>query len=568
MPSKVTSSDISSPLLKPTPSNALPHHSNEFLSGNFAPVQVEYNLTLIQSVDVEGKIPDCFYGGEYIRNSPNPQFVEKSMPYHWFDGDGMLHGIYFDAEGRPHYVNKYVKTPRFSLEKSFGGKIYGSIARFMGESKWDLMKSLIAMYFARFFDTPAGHQGTANTALAYHAKRLYATNESDCPVQVIAPSLDTLGIQTFDDALLDDISSKMVTAHPKIDAETGEMIFFGYRLEKHPHIHYSVADRENKLIVKKLPLSKCRAAMYHDFFITKNYSCIMDMPLLFDPEKAFKSKKPDVFKFYPSEPSRFAFLPRHAASEASAIWIEMDEPCYIFHTANAWEEDRDGQLHIIMLGCRAKHVDLGLKVKYDVGKLNSEEIKAMKDTQAILSLFDFNLNSKTVDVTPLVKIPGEFPTINFDFAMKPNQFTYYGTFAEDGSILMHGIAKYDHKTGKTKVYSHGNSVYGGEAVFVPNTSIPLKRRKEDDGYLTLFVFDEVNKTSQLRIVDAKTMSESARITVPFRVPYGFHGIWVDKSDVETQDKSANGVLSGAYIKPTIDSWLKRAAAGIAWFLNK
>ena len=63
-----------------------PNHP--FLQGNFAPVQEEItadNLKVIATLPPE-------MDGMFVRNGPNPQFPPLGN-YHWFFGDGMLHGV-------------------------------------------------------------------------------------------------------------------------------------------------------------------------------------------------------------------------------------------------------------------------------------------------------------------------------------------------------------------------------------------------------------------------------------------------------------------------------------------
>ena len=61
---------------------------NPFLTNNFAPIKEEitaYDLKVI------GELPPDL-SGMFVRNGPNPQFNPMGE-YHWFDGDGMLHGV-------------------------------------------------------------------------------------------------------------------------------------------------------------------------------------------------------------------------------------------------------------------------------------------------------------------------------------------------------------------------------------------------------------------------------------------------------------------------------------------
>jgi carotenoid cleavage dioxygenase-like enzyme len=69
---------------------------NAYLGGNFAPVRDERDD---EGLDVTGMIPPEL-DGLLLRNGPNPILDPDPAAYHWFNGDGMLHGIEVTG-GRP-----------------------------------------------------------------------------------------------------------------------------------------------------------------------------------------------------------------------------------------------------------------------------------------------------------------------------------------------------------------------------------------------------------------------------------------------------------------------------------
>lgn len=62
---------------------------NRYLEGNYAPVRHEQTIT---ELAVTGTIPD-YLDGRYLRNGPNPIAEVDPQIYHWFTGDGMVHGV-------------------------------------------------------------------------------------------------------------------------------------------------------------------------------------------------------------------------------------------------------------------------------------------------------------------------------------------------------------------------------------------------------------------------------------------------------------------------------------------
>jgi carotenoid cleavage dioxygenase-like enzyme len=77
---------------------------NPYLDGNFASVHEEITAETLQVI---GELPSEL-SGMFVRNGPNPQWSPIGQ-YHWFDGDGMLHGVRI-SNGTATYRNRYVQT--------------------------------------------------------------------------------------------------------------------------------------------------------------------------------------------------------------------------------------------------------------------------------------------------------------------------------------------------------------------------------------------------------------------------------------------------------------------------
>jgi carotenoid cleavage dioxygenase-like enzyme len=74
------------------------------------------------------------------------------------------------------------------------------------------------------------------------------------------------------------------------------------------------------------------------------------------------------------------------------------------------------------------------------------------------------------------------------------------------------------------VHSFGTTQVPGEAAFVAAHGAS----GEDEGWLFSFVTGVGDAPSELIVLDATNFSGPpvARITLPTRVPYGFHGSWI------------------------------------------
>jgi len=94
---------------------------NPFLANPyFAPVNTEADAGHLQ---ITGEMPKELTGTLY-RNGPNPQFAPRG-PHHWFGGDGMIHAFHIE-NGNVSYRNRWVRTPKWTLENEEGEALFGT----------------------------------------------------------------------------------------------------------------------------------------------------------------------------------------------------------------------------------------------------------------------------------------------------------------------------------------------------------------------------------------------------------------------------------------------------------
>lgn len=278
--------------------------TNPYLEDNFAPVREEIST---ENLKVIGELP-AELSGMFVRNGSNPQF-DPIGRYHWFDGDGMLHGVRV-SNGKATYSNRYVRTNKFAAEKSAGRAI------------------LTGLLEPPQKDTPPISPNTANTALVWHAGQLLALWEGGEPHAIKLPQLETIGANNYNGKLV-----SAFTAHPKVDPVTGEMMFFGYSVFAPPYLKYGVVSASGELL-RTVPIELPIGVMMHDFAITENYTIFMDLPLTFSMQRMQQGQPPLMFEG--DRPSRFGIVPRHG-DNSSIRWFESPA-CYVFHTLNAYED--------------------------------------------------------------------------------------------------------------------------------------------------------------------------------------------------------------------------------------
>eukprot|EP00889_Picochlorum_renovo_P007305 jgi/Picre1/34335/NNA_001807.t1 len=71
------------------------------------------------------------------------------------------------------------------------------------------------------------------------------------------------------------------------------------------------------------------------------------------------------------------------------------------------------------------------------------------------------------------------------------------------------------------VFHPGRNKWAQEPIFVPRDGAT----EEDDGWVLVLVYDSDADTTELAILDAKSMKAEATIKLPFMIPAGLHGSW-------------------------------------------
>jgi len=491
---------------------------NPYLQDNFAPVLEEMT---VDDLPIIGHLPREL-NGLYVRNGPNPRLPPKGS-YHWFDGDGMIHGVHFE-DGKASYRNRFIATTGFMHEKKLGRAVWNGLTGF---------PSARQMLFP-----PKGlrAKNVANTSLVWHEGRLLALWEVGEPHLIDVPGLETLG------HLDTGLKVKAFTAHPKVDPVSGEMVFFGMQMGPRPSLHYGIADRQGQLC-HSTRITLRDSVFMHDFAITSNYTIFMDLPYMFSLKSMITKGVPFTFK--QSQPARFGIMPRFGSSN-DVVWFE-DDPCFVFHTLNAFEvvDDAGSVVEVVLVACRMKRGTIAALPGHSASDSNqgaNSKLPLNVDDAARLHEWRFNLRNGTVKSRQIDDRASDFPRFNDHFMGSRNRFGYVASVqvnSTSGAPEFTEIVKHDFDTGTNVVRQYGPNRFAGEALFVPRPGSPVSRHSEqfadefeDDGWLLSHVFDAQSQSSELLVIDAKTLDAEpvARILLPRRVPYGFHGTWVPAND--------------------------------------
>lgn len=471
-----------------------PFPNTTYLQHNYAPVMAECDAPDL--VVAEGELPGELHGTLY-RNGPNPMFPPLGNKHHWFLGEGMIHAIHVEG-GKASYRNRWVRTEQYNRQREAGERLIGVA---FGEPP-----------------APAGEgikQNVANTNIVHHAGRLLALDEGSLPVSMDSGTLSTDGSWDFAGAY-----QGPMTAHPKFDPQTGEMLFFGYMAggPGSPDMSYVVVNSEGQVTRSDI-FTAPYAAMVHDFITTDEYVIFPIFPATIDVDRIMKGGP--VIAWDPEAGSHIGIMARNAGVE-TIRWFTGD-PCYVYHPMNAFTSHADGRTRVVADMMKYSRVPLfpdanGQRPPADLG---DEQGRLVRWT------FDLDSNSDSYTEEALTDLGGEFPRLDERFAGLGYRHGYYAAQkrgTEPGASF-DTLVHIDLDTGKRQEWEPGAGKFVHEPVFVPRKA----DAPEGEGFITSLVYDGERNLSDFVVLDAENMSSGplARVELPTRVPFGFHGNWLD-----------------------------------------
>ncbi len=443
--------------------------------------------------EVWGQIPSDIEGNFYRMQC---DFEYRPPMNEWmtgFNGDGHLSRFRF-KDGHVDYRGRYVKTERIMAERHARRRLFG-------------------VYRNRFTDDPSVahiNRSAANTHMYWHGGKLYALKEDSLPYIVDPQSLQTLGDWNFDGQWASDTMS----AHPKIDPVTGEMIAYGYMAKGYltKDVSACVVSPEGK-VTRQWWFEAPYLGIMHDQAITQKHILI---PLVARTTSLERLKKGlPMWDWDGNLPTMIAVIPRDGDSK-DVRWFKGPARNTL-HFLNA--------------------TDHGHKITMELPTSSGE-----RDPSQIRR-WTFNLNSKkdTFEEEVVSKTPGFLPRMDDRFLSLDYRYAFLSSndpsitpdvrrapaLARMGRFMSNVLQRLDVHTGEIRQCPVDTVVSLQEAMFVPRKNSTA----EGDGYVVAVASNYESTSSDLVIADAQRMEEGviATVKLPFRLRSGTHGNWYPAS---------------------------------------
>lgn len=440
--------------------------TNPYLEGPFAPIKAE--ATAMQ-LPVRGSIPRELQG-ILTRIGPNPMEVPNPAIYHWFTGDGMVHGIRLRDGVAEWYRSRWVGTD--------------SVNQRLGRAS-----------------APGSRHGVSdvvNTNLIPHAGTLWALVEAGALPVELDRELNTVRHSYFASPF-----SRAYTAHPHRDPRTGELHAICYDSLSRSEVRYVVVDPHG-FVVRDVAIPVRHGPMIHDCALTANYILIFDLPVTFS-FGALLHGATFPYRWNRRHPARVGLLPRTGIL-AELRWFEV-EPCQIFHTANAYDLD-DGSVVVDA-------------VVYQ--RVFDRSRQGLEASRTRLERWRLDSQRGRVERKVLSDCKQEFP--RYDERRTTQSYRYaYTTGFDVEHVGPQPLFRHDLETGHVVRRELGPHGVPSEAVFVPRAA----NGAEEDGWVLSYVYDMETDLSSVMILDAQDFAGEpvAIIELPVRVPLTFHGNWI------------------------------------------
>ncbi|PWN31515.1 carotenoid oxygenase [Meira miltonrushii] len=507
-----------------------------------------------RELKVEGNLPEWLEGvlyrtgpGRYSSNSSktnkegnNPHSFEIS---HWFDGKALNHRFRISGkEGIVLYRSRFACSDQMAKEDREGRCSTVTFAQ-----PYDPCERLYTK-FKSAFHTLANTQkpesasdANVNVVIRYdHQNNVLMTSSDNPTLQKLDPTtlepIQILSYQDFDPNLAGHLSG----AHPAIIDGTR----YNYILKFGPIPTYKIFSLDDNGKCKILhTIYDAPSAYLHSMAVTETYVVLTiwqaDITNLGLGIPLKNNVVENVAKWNPRRKTVHYIINRQSGKLVRKI---KSDPFFCFHHINAYENDDASRIVLDL----ATYEDTTILDAFRMELLRNFDVDKLPRTQYRRVVLDVSKsegsNGSLIHSRPPREQFGvELPTINPLKAWRKARYcygTYHTRRAETQNHFIDSVMKLDlddealdqkantiADAQKHKIWFTPNMI-PSEAIFVPRPDCV----EEDDGVLLIVALNTLTESSELVVLDAKTMKQIVSAKLDCVFPIGFHGTFAKGID--------------------------------------
>ena len=458
----------------------------------------EFPLTPLKNLSGHGQIPLGLRGTLY-RNGPGRLERGGIHVGHWFDGDGAILAVYFnlsEQQGSASAIYRYVQTAGYKAETKAGKLLYSNYGMTAPGPIWN--------QWLRPFKNPA------NTSVLALKDKLLALWEGGEPYALDLKNLTTLGLDDLG-GLSDEMS---YSAHPKVDAATGEIFNFGIAPGRKTILNIYKSDSSGK-IIQKAKHQLDGIPLVHDFVLAGEYLVFFIPPVRLHLRFVLIGSRSfsDELKWEPELGTQILVFDRHNLQLVSR---GETEPWFQWHFGNGYV-DSDNNLVI----------DIARYEDFQTNQYLKEIAAGETHTTAKSRLTRVKLNPTTGKVTNIEAVLDrhcEFPIVPPSRVGKESRYTYFSISRQGTDIgreLLNGIARFNHDNKTLTEAIFPENYYPSEPTYISDKRNPLQ------AWILTVVYNGNCDCSEVWIFDAARLDAEpvCKLELPKVIPPGFHGTW-------------------------------------------
>jgi carotenoid cleavage dioxygenase len=442
----------------------------------------------VYDCEVWGQIPTDIRGTFYRMQCDFDYRPPKNEWMTGFNGDGHISRFRF-ANGSVDFKGRYVRTARLMAERKARRRLFG-------------------VYRNPFTDDPSVahiNRSAANTHTYWHGGKLFVLKEDSLPYYVDPHTLETLGDWNFHGKY----TAQTMSAHPKIDPVTGEMIAYGYEakgiLTKDIAV-YTISPSGR--VTKEVWLQSPYLGIIHDIAITQKHVIIPVIARTSSMER-LKAGEP-MWEWDGSLPTMVGILPRDGEAK-DVRWFKGPSR---------------NTLHFLNATDRGNTVTMELPTSS--GERDPSQIRRWT--------FDLGSKSDGFQEEVVSTTPGFLPRMDDRYLSLDYRYAFISSRVPSAhpdpkaNPMMSGtqvVQRLDVRTGDIRQCAVEGKVALQETCFVPRAN----SKSEGDGYLMTIASNFETMSSDLILTDAQHLEDGviATVKLPFRLRSGTHTNWFPQS---------------------------------------